>query len=156
MDSLTPPAGRTPPDDAHTYNMPLSRLSLTPDASHGPLDGAWWPRCGALELELPALVGSLDPGRGTVTRVTVGAADWPDAPRTVSAPDHEIEVVLSDADDEAHAITLDCGTVGRWELLVVPPEEPVAAAGRMMDAAADPENRLPAHDILEEVEGGSG
>ncbi|MFI8307545.1 DUF5994 family protein [Streptomyces sp. NPDC085927] len=68
--------------DEHTYRMPLPRLSLTPDAGHGRLDGAWWPRCGALELELPALVGSLDPGHGTVTRVTVGAAAWPDAPQT--------------------------------------------------------------------------
>jgi hypothetical protein len=156
MDSPTPPAGRTSPGDAHTYNMPLSRLSLTPDTSHGPLDGAWWPRCDALELELPALVGSLDPGRGTVTRVTVGAADWPDAPQTVSSPDHVIEVVLSDADDEAHAIALDCGTVGRWELLVVPPDEPVGAAGRLMTAAADPGNQLSAQRILERIEEGAG
>ncbi|WP_346017530.1 DUF5994 family protein [Streptomyces sp. SID6137] len=62
MDSPTPPAEDSPPDDAHTYRMPPARLSLTPEAGHGPLDGAWWPRCDALELELPALVGSLDPG----------------------------------------------------------------------------------------------
>ncbi|MFF5407039.1 DUF5994 family protein [Streptomyces misionensis] len=132
MDSPAPPAGDSPTDDdAHTYTMPLSRLSLAPQASHGPLDGAWWPRCDALALELPALVGSLDPGHGTVTRVTVGAADWPDAPRTVSAPDHAIEVVLSDDADEAHVITLECGTVGCWELLVVPPDEPAGTAGRL-------------------------
>ncbi|MFJ9563661.1 DUF5994 family protein [Streptomyces fuscichromogenes] len=157
MDSLSPPAGDSPTDDdAHTYTMPLSRLSLTPEGSHGPLDGAWWPRCDVLALELPSLVGSLDPGHGTVTRVTVGAADWPDAPQTVPAPDHVIEVVLSDETDEAHAITLECGTVGCWELLVVPPDEPAGRAGRLMTAAADPWNTLSAGRVLARVEGGAG
>ncbi|WP_055489526.1 DUF5994 family protein [Streptomyces sp. TP-A0356] len=148
--------------------MPLPRLALTRDVSHGPLDGAWWPRCDALELELPALVGSLDPGFGTVTRVTVDTAAWPDAPRTVMTPDHVIEVVLTDVDTEAHAITLDCGTVGRWELLVIPPDEPGGAATRMLAAAADPGNPLTAPQMLAlaetdldreatwESEGGSG
>ncbi|MEW2296041.1 DUF5994 family protein [Streptomyces sp. NPDC006743] len=136
--------------------MPLSRLNLTPEASHGPLDGAWWPRCDTLALELPALVGSLDPGRGTVTRVTVDVADWPDAPHTVPAPDHVIEVVLSDAAGEAHAITLECGTVGCWELLVVPPDEPVGTAGRLMTDAADPWNTLSADAVLARVEDGVG
>ncbi|WP_237406078.1 DUF5994 family protein [Streptomyces sp. M2CJ-2] len=156
MDAITPPAGGTSSADEHTYRMPLPRLSLTPDASHGPLDGAWWPRCGALELELPALVGSLDPGHGTVTRVTVGAAAWPDAPQTVPAPDHVIEVVLTDVADEAHAIAVDCGTVGRWELLVIPPDEPVGTAARLLTAAADPWNPLSAQRILARAEDGFG
>ncbi|MEU0677690.1 DUF5994 family protein [Streptomyces sp. NPDC006172] len=156
MDSLAPPAEGMPPDDEHTYRMPLARLSLTPESSHGPLDGAWWPRCDVLELELPALVGSLDPGHGTVTRVTVGSAAWPDAPGTVPAPDHMIEVVLSDTADEAHAITLECGTVGRWELLVIPPDEPTGAAGRLLTAAADPRNTQSAQRILARVEDGLG
>jgi hypothetical protein len=134
--------------------MPLPRLSLTPDVGHGPLDGAWWPRCDALELELPALVGSLDPAVGTVIRVTVDTASWPDAPRTVLAPGHVIEVVLSDLAAEAHAITLDCGTVGRWELLVIPPDEPAGAAARLLTAAADPGNPLSAPRILALAEDG--
>ncbi|MFF3740453.1 DUF5994 family protein [Streptomyces sp. NPDC002566] len=145
-----------PTDDEHTYRMPLARLSLTPESSHGPLDGAWWPRCDVLELELPALVGSLDPGHGTVTRVTVGTAAWPDAPGTVPAPDHVIEVLLSEAADEAHAITLECGTVGRWELLVIPPDEPTGTAGRLLTAAADPWNTQSAQCILARVEDGHG
>ncbi|WP_330458642.1 DUF5994 family protein [Streptomyces sp. NBC_00820] len=156
MASLTPPAGGSSSDDAHTYDMPLSRLSLTPESSHGPLDGAWWPRCDVLELELPALVGALDPGRGTVTHVTVGAAAWSDAPGTVWAPGHEIEVVLSDLADEAHAITLECGTVGRWELLVIRPDEPAGTAVRLLTAAADPGNPLSAQRILARVEDGLG
>ncbi|MEU1401757.1 DUF5994 family protein [Streptomyces sp. NPDC005728] len=138
----------TSPDAAHTYRMPLPRLSLTADVSHGPLDGAWWPRCGALELELPALVGSLDPGSGTVTRVTVDAADWPDAPLTVMAPGHVIEVAPTAPDAHTHVITLDCGTVGRWDLLVIPPDEPAGAAGQLLIAAADPHNPLSAAHML--------
>lgn len=67
--------------------MPLPRLVLTQSVSHGPLDGAWWPRCDALEVELPSLVASLEPEWGTTVRVTVE--------ETGSA-------------DEAHTITLDC------------------------------------------------
>ncbi|MFD8611567.1 DUF5994 family protein [Streptomyces sp. NPDC059631] len=159
MDALTkPPAGgegSTAPDDTHTYRMPLPRLRLTPDASHGPLDGAWWPRCDALELELPALVGCLDPGVGTVTRATVGTAVWPDAPRRVTASGHVIEVDLTDDAAGTHAITVDCGTVGRWELLVVPPDEPSAAASLLLTAAADPGNPWPAARLLELAESGA-
>ncbi|MEU5089212.1 DUF5994 family protein [Streptomyces sp. NPDC021356] len=154
MDASTKPAEGTAPGDGHTYRMPLPRLRLTRDGSHGPLDGAWWPRCDALELELPALVGSLDPSAGPVTHVTVETAAWPDAPRRVMAPGHVIEVALTDAAAEAHAITVDCGTVGRWELLVVPPDEPAGAAAQLLTAAADPGNPLSAPRLLALTESG--
>ncbi|MGW4434341.1 DUF5994 family protein [Streptomyces sp. NPDC004596] len=154
MNAITKPAEGTAPGDGHTYQMPLPRLRLTPDVSHGPLDGAWWPRCDALELELPTLVGSLDPSIGTVTRVTVGTAVWPHAPQEVMAPGHVIEVILTDLAAEAHAITLDCGTVGRWELLVIPPDEPTGTASRLLTAAADPENPLSAPRLLALAESG--
>ncbi|MFF3916016.1 hypothetical protein ACFYZB_21475 [Streptomyces sp. NPDC001852] len=38
--------------------MPTPHLALTPDVSHGPPDGARWPRCDAPELELPSLAGA--------------------------------------------------------------------------------------------------
>lgn len=141
------------PDDgpagaARVYRMPAPRLTLTPGVSHGPLDGAWWPRCDALELELPALVDALNPVPGSVTRVMVDTAAWPAAPRTVLAPGQLIEVALSDVDAEAHSITLDCGTVGRWALLVVPPGQPAAAADWLLRTAADPWNALTAAHIL--------
>ena len=154
MNAITKPAEGTAPGDGHSYRMPLPRLRLTPDVSHGPLDGAWWPRCDALELELPALVGSLDPSIGTVTRVTVGTAAWPDAPQEVMAPGHVIEVALSDGAAETHAITVDCGTVGRWELLVVPPDEPAGTAALLLTAASNPENPLSAPRLLALAESG--
>ncbi|MFJ4947049.1 DUF5994 family protein [Streptomyces sp. NPDC088760] len=73
---------------------------------------------------------------------------FPDAPRTVTVPGHVIEVVRTDLAAEAHAITLDCGTVGRWELLVIPSDEPAGVAARLLTAAADPDNPLPAPRML--------
>ncbi|MGW1028194.1 DUF5994 family protein [Streptomyces sp. NPDC002577] len=138
--------------------MPLPRLALTPGVGHGSLDGAWWPRCDVLELELPSLVGSLAPGCGAVIHVTVGAAAWPHAPRTVMAPGHVIEVTRADTEAETHVVSLDCGTMGHWELLVIPSDEPAGAATRLLAAVADPSNpltaqRMPAFavaDLLEE------
>ncbi|MFI9247476.1 DUF5994 family protein [Streptomyces sp. NPDC053086] len=136
------------PGGARTYRMPVPRLTLTAGVSRGPLNGAWWPRCDLLELELPALVGSLDPGVGTVTRVTVDTIAWPDVPRTVAAPGRMIEVALSDVDAEAHAIALEYGTAGRRDLLVIPPGQSVAAATWLLARAADPSNTLTATHML--------
>ncbi|GAA4908918.1 DUF5994 family protein [Streptomyces coeruleoprunus] len=148
------------PEESHTYRMPPARLSVTPDISHGPLDGAWWPRCNVLEIELPALAAVLDPRYGTVTRVTVGDADWPEAPGTVMAPGHEIEVVRSGTAAGAHTVTLVSETMGRWEFLVIPPDEPAGTAARLLAAAADPWNPLTPEamlaladaDLVEEIE----
>ncbi|MFH7337369.1 DUF5994 family protein [Streptomyces sp. KHY 26] len=148
------PSGAPADTDTHTYRMPLPRVALTPDVSHGPLDGAWWPRCDALELELPSLVSSLEPEPETAVRVTVYPGEWPDAPHAVMSPDREIAVEQTGPGGEAHAITLDCGTVGRWVLLVVPPEEPVGTAARLLAAAADPENSLTAARMLALAETG--
>ncbi|MEU0255265.1 DUF5994 family protein [Streptomyces sp. NPDC006184] len=152
MDTHGWPATNGFPGGPHTYRMPLPRLTLTPDAGHGPLHGAWWPRCDALELELPALLGALGPGLGMVVGVTVDTAAWPDVPRTVPAPGcvpgHVIEVFLSAVDTEAHTITLDRGPLGRRDLLVVPPGEPAGAADWLLTTAADPGNALSAPHML--------
>lgn len=145
--SRTPGAGVSAAD-AHTYRMPMPRLTLTRDVSHGPLDGAWWPRCDALELELPSLVGALEPDPDAEVRVAVDPAEWPGAPHAVMAPGRAIPVEATGPGGEAHVITLDCGTVGRWVLLVVPPEEPAGTAARLLAAVDDPENRLTATRML--------
>ncbi|MEU1254130.1 DUF5994 family protein [Streptomyces chartreusis] len=129
------PAEAASADDAHTYRMPLPRLTLNQGVSHGPLDGAWWPRCDALELELPSLVASLELDRGTAIRVTVDAVQWPDAPRTVMAPGRVITVERTGSADEARTITLDGDTAEHWALLVVPPGEPAHTAARLLAAA---------------------
>ncbi|MEU3984887.1 DUF5994 family protein [Streptomyces sp. NPDC026672] len=128
---------RTPASDAHTYRMPVPRLSLTRGVDGGPLDGARWPRCDVLELELPALVSALEPDSGAEVRVAVDPAQWPDAPRTVMAPGRVIAVEPAGPGSEARIVTLDCDTVGRLVLLVVPPEESAGTAARLLAAADD-------------------
>ncbi|MER5549170.1 DUF5994 family protein [Streptomyces sp. NPDC002589] len=154
MEPSSTPAGGAPAADAHTYRMPLPRLALTPDVSHGPLDGARWLRCAALELELPSLVGSLEPDPDTTVRVTVDPVEWPDAPHTVMSPGREIAVEPAGPGSAAHVITLDRGTVGRWVLRVVTAEEPAGTAARLPAAAADPENPLTAARMLTLAETG--
>ncbi|WP_191878362.1 DUF5994 family protein [Streptomyces filipinensis] len=111
--------------------MPLPRLALTPD----------------LELELPSLVGSSEPQLGAAIRVTVNPAGWPGAPHTVMAPGRVIAVDPAGPGSDAHVITLACGTVRRWVLLVVPPGEPAGTAARL-PADAGPENPLSAARML--------
>jgi hypothetical protein len=154
MDATGPSAEGSSPDELRTYRMPVARLALTPGVSRGPLDGAWWPRCDLLELELPALVDSLGPSLGTITHVTVDAVAWPDVPHTVTAPGRAIGVVLSAVDVEAHAIVLDCGSAGRRVLLVIPPGQSPASATWLLITAADPWNTLTAAHMLALAESG--
>ena len=122
-------------DDAHTYRMPLPRLVLAQHVGHGPLDGAWWPRCDVLELELPSLVALLEPDWGASVRVMVDASQWPEAPHTVMAPGREIIVERTDSATEVGMITLDCETVGHWVLLVVSHAEAADTGARMLAGA---------------------
>ncbi|GHE10674.1 DUF5994 family protein [Streptomyces alanosinicus] len=154
MDVTGTPAEGVSSGGPRTYRMPAARLALTPGVSHGPLAGAWWPRCDMLELELPALLGSLGPGLGTVARVTVDAVAWPDAPRRVTLPGRVIEVALSAVDAEAHAIALDRDTAGCRELLVIPPGRSLTAATWLLTTAADPWNTLTAAHMLALAETG--
>ncbi|MGW1860289.1 DUF5994 family protein [Streptomyces collinus] len=153
MDVTGTPAEGVSSDGTHTYRMPAARVALAPGGGHGPLHGAWWPRCDMLELELPALLGSLDPG-GIVARVTVDTVAWPGVPQKVTLPGRVIEVVLSAVDAEVHAIALDWDTAGHRELLVIPPGESRAAATWLLAAAADPANTLTAAHMLALAEAG--
>ncbi|WP_369390755.1 DUF5994 family protein [Streptomyces sp. CG1] len=83
--------------------------------------------CAAPELELPSPIGSLEPDPGTTVRVTVGPAEWPDAPHTVMPPGREIAVEPAGSGSAAHVIILACGTVGRrtcWSPRRRPPNGP--------------------------------
>ncbi|MER7107122.1 DUF5994 family protein [Streptomyces sp. NPDC000229] len=125
---------RTAPD----VRVPLpARLSLTaPSRVAGRLDGAWWPRSRDLTQELPALAAALDGPWGRITRVTVNPAQWPVVPRKVPVAGHTVHVGWFRAEQDPHALLLLSYSVGRWDLLVVPPETGAAAAARLMAAAA--------------------
>ncbi|MEV0977794.1 DUF5994 family protein [Streptomyces sp. NPDC049915] len=124
------------------------RLSLTPKTTlAGQLDGAWWPYSRDLNAELPQLATALDGAWGRITRVTVNPSRWPVIPRRVPVGGHSVHVGWFTEQDPDKLILLSF-TVGRWDLLVIPPETEPTAAARLMAAAAIPGSVLKAGPLL--------
>ncbi|MCY0939814.1 DUF5994 family protein [Streptomyces antarcticus] len=131
-----------------TPGLRPARLALTPaTALAGQLDGAWWPRSRDLKAELPALTAALAEPWGSITRVCVNPARWPVIPPKVPVAGHTVHVGWFTEQDPDKLILLSY-TVGRWDLLVIPPETAPAAAARMMAAAAVPGSVLTAHALI--------
>lgn len=125
-----------------------ARLSLTPKTVvAGSLDGAWWPRSRDLVTELPALAAALEEPWGRITRVTVNPTRWPVIPHTVAVAGRTLHVGWFTEQDPDKLILLSY-TVGRWDLLVVPPETEPAVATRLMAAAATPGSLLTASVLM--------
>ncbi|MEU5538402.1 DUF5994 family protein [Streptomyces sp. NPDC020362] len=125
-----------------------ARLSLTPKTTlAGQLDGAWWPYSRNLEAELPPLAAALDKVWGRITRVTVNPTRWPVIPRKVPVAGHTVHVGWFTEQHPDKLILLSY-TVGRWDLLVIPPETEPAAAARLMAAAAIPGSVLTAGVLM--------
>lgn len=125
-----------------------ARLVLTPKtALAGQLDGAWWPRSRDLTAELPLLVAALAGSWGRITRVTVNPARWPVIPPKVPVAGHTLHVGWFAEQDPDKLILLSY-TIGRWDLLVVPPETGPAAASRLMAAASVPGSILTARALI--------
>ena len=115
---------------------PDLRLALKPEgAPAGLLDGAWWPRSRNLLRELPALTDVLDPLWGRITRISVNPERWPVVPRMVPVTGHSVKVGWFRAEQDPHKLLLVSYRVGRWDLLVIPPEASAATAARLMAAA---------------------
>ncbi|MFE6084309.1 DUF5994 family protein [Streptomyces virginiae] len=143
---MTTTLDRTAPRDL-AAELP-ARLSLTPKTTlAGQLDGAWWPRSRDLEAELPALAAALDETWGRITRVSVNPSRWPVVPRTVAVDGRVLHVGWFTEQDPDKLILLSY-TVGRWDLLVIPPETEPAAAARLMAAAAIPGSVLAAGVLM--------
>jgi hypothetical protein len=139
-------------DDRTSSSLPL-RLMLAPADTAPPLiDGAWWPRSRDLTTELPALTAVLDPLWGRITRVTVNPTFWPVVPRKVTVHGHVVQVGWFTAEQDPHKLLLLSYTVGRWDLLVIPPETSPATAARLMTTATDPSRHLTASDLIQEAE----
>ncbi|MFJ8661211.1 DUF5994 family protein [Streptomyces sp. NPDC093795] len=125
-----------------------ARLSLTPETSLvGQLDGAWWPESRDLEAELPSLIDALEGRFGRITRVTVNPTRWPVVPHKVAVTGHTVHVGWFTEQDPDKMILLSY-TVGRCDLLVIPPETEPAAAARLMTAAANPGSVLTAGALM--------
>ncbi|MCH6163400.1 DUF5994 family protein [Streptomyces marispadix] len=132
-----------------SYSAPSLRLALKSDgAPAGLLDGAWWPHSRDLLRELPALTDALDPRRGRITRISVNPARWPVIPRKVPVTGHVVKVGWFKVEQDPHKVVLLSYRIGRWDLLVIPPETNSATAARLMAAAIDPGARLTASALV--------
>ncbi|MEU0728512.1 DUF5994 family protein [Streptomyces sp. NPDC006140] len=128
------------------------RLSLAPAGSAPALlDGAWWPRSRDLEAELPSLTAVLDPLWGRITRVTVNPAQWPVIPRKAPVAGHVVNVGWFRDEQDPHELLLLSYHVGRWNLLVVPPQTTPDSAAWLMAAASDPRGMSTASRLVEEA-----
>ncbi|MEU9369758.1 DUF5994 family protein [Streptomyces avermitilis] len=128
------------------------RLSLAPvGPAPALLDGAWWPRSRDLDAELPALTAVLDPLWGRITRVTVNPTHWPAFPREVPVAGHVVKVGWFLAEQDPHELMLLSYQVGRWDLLVIPPQTTPVSAAWLMAAASDPLGTSTASRLMEEA-----
>ena len=131
---------------------PSLRMSLAPSGSAPALlDGAWWPRSRDLGAELPALTAVLDSLWGRITRVTVNPAHWPTVPRKVPVAGHVVKVGSFMAQQDPHQMLLLSYRVGRWDLLVIPPQTNPAWAAWLLAAASDPLRTSTASELMAEA-----
>ncbi|GHD19469.1 hypothetical protein GCM10010313_50700 [Streptomyces violarus] len=144
---------RPPTTEANDrFSSSSLRLSLAPAGSAPALlDGAWWPRSRDLGAELPALTAVLDPLWGRITRVTVNPAQWPVIPRKVPVAGHVVNVGWFLAEQDPHELLLLSYHVGRWNLLVVPPQTTPESAAWLMAAVSDPGGMSTASRLMEEM-----
>lgn len=146
LDSM--PLGRAPHHDLAPALALASRLRLAPrSALVTALDGAWWPHSRDLAAELPPLMAALDELWGRITRVTVNPTRWPVVPSRVEVAGRAVHVGRFVEQDPDKLILLSF-TVGRWDLLVIPPETAPASAARLLAAAALPGSMLSARTLM--------
>ncbi|WP_030609313.1 DUF5994 family protein [Streptomyces fulvoviolaceus] len=128
------------------------RLSLAPvGPAPALLDGAWWPRSRDMAAELPSLTAVLDPLWGRITRITVNPTHWPVVPRKVPVAGHVVKVGWFLPEQDPHELLLLSYHLGRWNLLVVPPQTPPVTAAWLMAAASDPLGTSTASRLMEEA-----
>ncbi|MEZ0064525.1 hypothetical protein ABIA32_000513 [Streptacidiphilus sp. MAP12-20] len=134
-----PPAALPPPRrEASALRLSLRPTGVPGDLPVGALDGAWWPRSDDLLRELPSLVATLDRVWGRITRVNVNPRHWQTLPREIPVQGHVVKVGWFTTELDPHKLLLLSYRLGRWDLLVIPPETNPEAAARLMSAATDP------------------
>ncbi|KZS60472.1 DUF5994 family protein [Mycobacterium ostraviense] len=122
----------TPPE-----NTP--RLRLKPKApTTGYVDGAWWPHCDDLPIELPDLLAVLSVRLGPIDRVTYHLAEWAEAPTKLRIGQR---IVKLSGYYRQPANTIEVFGVNQKIILLVVPHhtDPHHAHDSMM-AAATPNN----------------
>ncbi|MET7520001.1 DUF5994 family protein, partial [Streptomyces sp. NPDC005480] len=74
---------------------------------------------------------------------------WPVIPRKVPVDGHVVSVGWFTSEQDPHKLLLLSYTVGRWDLLVIPPQTDPAIAAWLMTAATGPLLSHTASDLLE-------
>jgi hypothetical protein len=136
-----------------------ARLSRWTAGDGAAYDGAWWPRSGTLEWELPALIAALGDRAAPVTRVSFAAAAWGATPRAVRIRGRRVHLGGYRAIDPRLITMTGTGGDDRINLLVVPSgTDDTTAARRMLRperALAEPvEPVVGAAQLAWEDEGG--
>ncbi|MFB7653904.1 MULTISPECIES: DUF5994 family protein [unclassified Streptomyces] len=128
----------TAPAASAALPLPLLRLRLAP---HGVLprriDGVWWPHSRDLLAQLPQLLAALPIAWGDIVSVTVKATAWTAAPGRMLVANQVVRLNKSAAPHAPNTVVLLSPGLGRWDLLVVPPDTTEEAAGPLMAAALD-------------------
>ncbi|MFI1100587.1 DUF5994 family protein [Streptomyces melanogenes] len=149
---LPGPRRLSPADPAPTARLALKAAG----APRGLLDGAWWPRSRDLLSELPALIDVLDPTWARITRIAVNPQHWPVIPRKIPVHGHVVKAGWFTPEVDPHKLLLLSYGVGRWDLLVIPPETDEATAARLMAAATSATGPPLTASALIAAEGGLG
>ncbi|MEU1046910.1 DUF5994 family protein [Streptomyces sp. NPDC005897] len=136
----------TAPDAPSALPLPLVRLRLAP---RGVLprrnDGVWWPHSRDLLTQLPKLLAALPSAWGDIVGVTVDAAAWSAAPGRMFVANQVVRLNKAPASPQTpDRVTLLSPGLGRWDLLVVPPDASEESAALLMTAALD--DRVPGTD----------
>lgn len=128
--------------------LPLSpvRLRLAPRGTlPRRIDGVWWPYSRDLLTQLPGMLAALPSAWGDITGVTVDAAAWSAAPGRMFVANQVVRLHRAPASPHApERVVLLSPGLGRWDLLVVPPDATEEAAAVLMATALN--DRSPDRD----------
>ncbi|TDC50933.1 hypothetical protein E1212_13390 [Jiangella ureilytica] len=113
--------------------MPVDRDSV--------LDGAWWPRSRELAAELPALLTALQERDVVVARVAYGPDSWEPAGRKTRVAGRVIALGWFRTIDPHSVSVTSLDGRDRLDLLVVPPDDDKALAGRAFALVLDGHDR---------------
>jgi Family of unknown function (DUF5994) len=111
------------------------------------LHGGWWPHSFDPQAEIPGLVLALCARYGSIREVSLHTGDWRRPFSRLAIDAGVVRLNWSAGLDPALLIATTIRDQ-QLTLLVVAPHTDAATAKRAMTVAADPANRLGAHDIL--------
>ena len=90
-----------------------------------------------------------EPGWGPIHHATVNLRMWPGLLKNVQTGKHVVRMGWFEDEQDPHDICLiSMPGIGRWDLLVVPPELDPAIAARLMARAAAPGNMQTASSLI--------